>query len=600
MTDDATRQIEQSEPESAATPATDAAPAGGGTATPVVTAGAGANRARWAIGLGVAGLAIVAVIAAVLTLGSRPTPPALTYIPADAVLVVEIRPDLPGDQLQKLGNLLAHFPGFADQSTLPAKLDESFAQLVGRATDGSVNYIADIKPWLSGPAFVALLPPSDGATADSPQSFLHGVASLTTTGSVACETLHEGVVGVTHETYRNLDLVIDPGGASACVVDGTQALIGDTASVRKAIDAHADGTAINKDATYQEARASLQGDQLGSFYLSGSGYLAMLDELAELSPEMPDMSSFAGAFPAWVVQGLRAEDDAIVLDSVVEVSPAAAGASPGQSFLPVPPAHASAILPLAPANTIVYFESQGIGVNLQNAVKAFEAFPVYEPMLQMLDQAGGAGELVGWIEDAGVIVINGDAGVTGGVAVVTKDAAAATERVATLKGLLALAELGASGITTRETTIGGVTVTTVSITDLDSLVPPGQLPPGVAIPDDAVIEFSIAAKDRVILLSTGESFMTAALTVQPGAGLADAAGYRTATSRALPNSQATMYVAIRDIVGLVEPLIPAEARARWDTEIKPYIAPFQALSMTSAADPSGNGRSRLSITVTNP
>ena len=143
-------------------------------------------------------------------------------------------------------------------------------------------------------------------------------------------------------------------------------------------------------------------------------------------------------------------------------------------------------------------------------------------------------------------------------------------------------------------------MTTVTITDLGSLVPPGQLPPGVVVPDDAVIEFSIAAKDRVILLSTGESFMTAALTVQPGAGLADAAGYKAATSRALPNSQATVYVAIRDIVGLVEPLIPAEARAQWDTEIKPYIAPFQALSMTSAADPSGNGRSRVTITITNP
>jgi hypothetical protein len=600
MTDDATRQVEQPEPESAAPAATDATPAGGATtATPVVTSAAGgANRARWAIGLGVAGLAIVAVIAAVLTLGSRPTPPALTYIPADAVLVAEFRPDLPGDQLQKLGNLLAHFPGFADQSTLPDKLDESFTQLLGRASGGSVDYRTDIKPWLSGPAFVALLPTTE-ATADNPMSFFHGVASLTTTGTVACEALLEGVA-VTHETYRNLDLVIDPGGASACVVDGTQALIGDTASVRKALDAHADGTAIDGDVTYQEARASLQGDQLGTFYLSGPGYLAMLDEVAELSPDMPDMSAFTSAFPAWMAQGLRAEDDAIVLDAVVEVAPAATGASPGPSLLPIPPAHASAILPFAPANTIAYVESQGIGVSLQNAVTAFESFPTYAPMLELLDGAGGAGELVGWIEDAGVIVVNGESGVAAGVAVVTKDASAATERVATLKGLLALAELGASGIGTRESTIGGVTVMTVSIRDLGSLVPPGQLPPGVAIPDDAVIEFSIAAKDRVILVSTGESFMTAALTVQAGAGLADAAGYRTATSRALPNSQVTIYVAIREIVGLAEPFIPAEARAQWDAEVKPYLAPFQALSMTSAADPSGTGRSRLTITISNP
>ena len=604
MTDDATRKDEHPEPASAAPAATDAAQVGGGaTATPVVTAASGGpNRARWAIGLGIAGLAIVAVIAAVLTLGSRPTPPALTYIPADAVLVVELRPDLPGDQLQKLGNLLAHFPGFADQSTLPDKLDESFTQLLGRASGGSVDYKADIKPWLSGPAFVALLPPSDAAGGD-PMSSMHGVASLTTTGAVTCEALLEGAA-VTHETYRNLDLVIDPGGASACVVDGTQALIGDTASVRKALDAHADGTAIDKNATYQQARASLQGDQLQAMYLSGAGYLDMLEQMVELTPGAPDMTGcFPAAFPAWMAQGLRAEDDALILDAVVEAAPGpTAGATAGASLLPIPPAHQSAVLPFAPANTVVLFESQGIGVNLQNSVAFLRGCPTYGPALEMLDQAGDPAELVGWIEDVGLIVTGGDGGVTGGLVVVTKDAASATERVATLKGLFSLAELGGVGIETRDATIGGVTVTTVSITDLGSLVPPGQLPPGVAVPDDGVVEFSIATKDRTILLGAGagESFMTAALTIQPGAGLASAAGYRTATSRALPNSSVTVYVAIRDLVALVEPLIPAEERAQWDTEIKPYIAPFQALSMTSAADPAGTGRSRLTITITNP
>ena len=601
MTDDATRQIEQPEPASAATAATEAT-ARDGTATPVVTTAGGANRARWAIGLGIAGLAIVAVIAAILTLGSRPTPPALTYIPADAVLVVEVRPDLPGDQLQKLGNLLAHFPGFADQSTLPDKLDESFTQLLGRASGGSVDYRADIKPWLSGPAFVALLPPS-GAAADGPMSSFHGVASLTTTGTVTCESLREGAT-VTHEAYRNLDLVIDPGGASACVTDGTQALIGDTPSVRKAIDAHADGTAIDRSSTYQEARASLQGDQLQTMYLSGAGYLDVLEQMTELTPGAPDMTGcFPAAFPAWMAQGLRSEDDALVLDAVVEAAPApTAGATPGAALLPVPPAHPSVVLPFAPANTVVLFESQGIGVNLQNSLAQLRACAAYGPALEMLDQAGDPAELVGWIEDVGLIVAGGDAGVTGGLVVVTRDAAAAAERVATLKGLLSLAQLGGVGVETRDSTIGGVTVTTVTISDLGSLVPPGQLPPGVAVPDDAVVEFSIATKDRAILLAAGpgESFMTAALTVQPGAGLADAAGYRAATSRALPNSQATVYIAIRDIVGLVEPLIPADSRAQWDTEIKPYVAPFQALSMSSSADGTGSGRSRITITVTNP
>src|SRR5258706_5020945 len=157
MTDDLTRPIETPPATEPAIPTPDSIPAppanepaSGPAETapalaetpptgnqPVVTTGApGPNRMRWAIGIGVAALAVAVAIGAFIVLGSRPAPEALKYIPADASLVAEIRMDLPGDQLQKLGTLLSHFPGFADQSTLPAKIDESLSRLVqqGNAT----------------------------------------------------------------------------------------------------------------------------------------------------------------------------------------------------------------------------------------------------------------------------------------------------------------------------------------------------------------------------------------------------------------------------------------------------------------------------------
>ena len=221
-------------------------------------------------------------MAAIIVFGSRPTPPALTYIPGNAAMVVEVRPDLPGDQLQKLGNLLAHFPGFADQSTLPDKLDESFAQLFSKSGAGTIDYRADIKPWLSGPAFIALMPPADGA-ANNPMAFFRGVASLTTTGSVSCDTPFRGQT-VTHETYQNLDLVLSQGAAAACVVSGPQALLGDPASVKAALDAHAAGSSIDRTTTYQKARASLAGDQLAAVYISGAAYIDLLEDMAALTP----------------------------------------------------------------------------------------------------------------------------------------------------------------------------------------------------------------------------------------------------------------------------------------------------------------------------
>ena len=258
MTDDLTRPIETpppSEPFAPAEPAT--MPAG---AEPVTTAGTpGPNRVRWAVGLGVAGLAVVVAIGAFIVLGSRPMPEALKYIPADAAVVVEVRMDLPGDQLQKLGNLLGHFPGFADQSTLPAKIDESLSRLVQQGGSTEMDYVRDIKPWLSGPTFIAIrLPSSAGSGATSKEQ---GVVSATTTGTVTCDTPFKGQ-SVTKETYRGLELSIGSGGEAACVIDGRQALIGDVASVHDALDAKASGTGMDRSADYGTARDELKVDQM--------------------------------------------------------------------------------------------------------------------------------------------------------------------------------------------------------------------------------------------------------------------------------------------------------------------------------------------------
>jgi hypothetical protein len=590
MTDDTTHQLEQ--------PAD--GPASTAPVTSPVSAVGGGSRARWALGIGVAGLAVAAIVAVVVVFGSQPTPPALTYIPADAVLVVEARPDLPGDQLQKVGNLLAHFPGFADQSTLPDKLDESLAQLFSRAGTGAVDYRADIKPWLSGPAFIALMPPA-GDDAESPMAFTHGVASLTTAGGVSCDAPFKDLA-VTHETYLGVDLVLGPGGSAACAVDGKQALLGDPGSVRAALDAHAGSSGIDRNASYQAARSSLQGDQLATVYVSGPGYLDIFEQMAGRTPGMSELlPTLRQTFPEWVIEGLRAEDDAAIVEIAGGPQPApVAGASPAVSFRPLPPGHVSAILPFAPANTIAYVESQGAGVALLNGIDQLRALPESAEILAMLEQEADPEQLVGWIQDAGVIVVGDQAGVGGGLVLIASDAAAATEHAATLKGLLALAQLRGLTVDSADSTVNGATVTTYTIGNLDALVPPGSVGPGMQLPSDGTVTFSIATKDKAVLIGAGEGFVTAALSVQAGSGLADQAGYKAAMSRAVPNSQTTVYVAIRDIIRLAEPLMPPDERSRWETELKPYLAPFQAFSMTVAADPASGGRGRFIVTVSNP
>jgi hypothetical protein len=571
----------------------------------VVTAGAaGPNRVRWAIGLGVAALAVVIAIGAILVLGSRPSPEALKYIPADAAVVVEIRMDLPGDQLQKLGNFLAKFPGFLDQATLPAKLDESLSRLVGQATGGGVSYVTDLKPWLSGPAFAAVWAPA-GQAAEPDRVLL----STTTTGSVDCNKPFQGQ-SVTHQSYAGRDLFLGVTGsdkkAAACVLDGRQALVGDLTSVKAALDAKGGGSGMDRSNAYAAARAALQGDQLTTIYVNGESYSRFLSNQGAggaVTPSiaaMPDISALTGPVPSWAMVGVRAEDDTLVIDSVAGPALApAAGATSGPSLLALPATHASVIAPLAPANTVFYFESQGVGVGLQNVITRLRTIPDLATAFQLLDGAGGAGQLVGWVEDAGIIVVKGPDKPTGGLALVAADDAAAAQRVSTLTGLIAFAGLGSNGVQTRESTIAGVKVTTITISNLGALVPPGQLPPGVEVPADAKVEFSIAAKGRVILLGTGEDFMTAVLNTQAGSALADQAAYKQATARALPSSRTTLYVGVRDVVGLVEGFLPEAQKAAWATDVKPYVAPFQALSMTSTSEGTGS-RQRLTITVTKP
>jgi len=321
MTDDLTRPIETppaSEPFAPAEPAT--TPAG---TEPVTTAGTpGPNRVRWVVGLGVAGLAVAVAIGAFIVLGSRPTPEALKYVPGDAAIVVEVRMDLPGDQLQKLGNLLGHFPGFADQSTLPAKIDESLSRLVQQGGKTEIDYVRDIKPWLSGPAFIAMrLPAATGSGATSTGSGAtpaeRAVVSATTTGTVTCDTPLKGKT-VTKETYRGLELSIASSTAAdassgqvACVIDGRQALIGDVASVHDALDAKAAGTGMDKSADYGAARAALQGDQLSTIYLNGKAYASLVSGTAATTPGIGDLTALTGPVPDWAITGIRAEDDGL-------------------------------------------------------------------------------------------------------------------------------------------------------------------------------------------------------------------------------------------------------------------------------------------------
>jgi hypothetical protein len=557
-------------------------------ATPAASTSGRAGRGRWLVAGAVVVLAVAVTVGAMLLFGKSSTPTALSYVPGDAAFVAELRMDLPGDQLQKLGNLLAHFPGFADQSTLGTKLDESMSKLFAKSGQTALDYATVIKPWLDGPAFIAVMTPSMDASTGSPG---HGVLSATTTTTASCAAIFTGQT-VTHDTYRGVDLTLSSNGAVACALDGRQGLIGDPATVRLALDAKAGGTGMDKSARYSAARSALGLDRLATMYVSGAA-LAQLMPTGTAVPGMQDLTALTGPLPDWTIAGVRAEDDALVIDTVAAplVQPAN-----GPSLLPLPATHASVLAPMVPAGTLVFAESQGTGVALQNLLARLQSIPDLSSAFQMLDGMGGTSQLVGWIDDAGLAVsVNGET-TDAALLVVAKDEAAASSRVAALGSLLSLT--GGSGIQVKPSTVNGITVTTITITDLGALVPAGSVP-GLTVPASGPISFSIAAKGKVVIVASSEQAMTTFLSVAAGGSLADDATFKLAGQRGLANSRTTIYVAAGAAIDLVQRFMAADELATFKSDVLPYLDPLTSVSVTAAEDTTAN-RSRIVVVVTKP
>lgn len=580
------------------------APAAGLQPTPAsapATTASPASRRRWLIAGGVAIVAIAAVIAAVMLLGSRPSPEALRYIPADSVVVGELRLDLPGDQLEKVGNLLAHFPGFKDQSSLPQKLDEALGRLVQSATSGSADYQADVKPWLAGPLFFGIRPTSDGGQSGA-ASLDHGVAVATTDGKVTCDALFAKEQQTpTSVTYKNFKLSVTADGTFACLLDGRYGLLGDPASVEAALDAHAAGSGVDTSADYKAAREALGADRLVTLFVAGKDVLELQGMLqSQLAIQAPSTGLLPNV-PRWAMAGFRAEDDALVLDLVAApgegsgASGAPASGAAASTLPTAPPPKTSTLATLLPGDTVVLAEGHGAGIGIQKLLAALRADPAAAGTLGQLDSAlalvGGADGLLGWIGDAAVVVVPDGSSVAGGVVLLAPDDATAAAKVGQLESFLTLAGLS-GGIDIQETTVNGTKITTATLGDLGSLLKLAGA--NVDVPAGTSLAISVAARGSLVMIGGGETFARHVLEAQDR--LADQAGYQRAIARAADKNLGQVYVAASALLPLAQSAVPAAEKATFDADVKPYLEPFEALVTTTTTDGTLS-RTRIVATV---
>lgn len=545
----------------------------------------GSRRTRWVVAGLVSALAIGGAVAAAVILGAKPLPEAFRYLPAHSVIVAELRPDLPGDQRQHLGNFLAHFPGFADQSILPAKIDETLMRLVNEGSSGSVDYATRIKPLLTGPLVV-------GTGIDGLKN-QGALAVASTDGAVTCTIVFGSATAL--ETHRAVAIESIDGGM-ACAVDGRYMLVGDPASIRAGIDAHLDHKGVDTNGTFTTARTRLEGDQLALMYVDGEALATLVAGVAsDVVPGSGIDPSIAENLTDWLIIGMRVVDDAVQF----ELQTAPLKETVVDPSLPTdPPPAASRFAAMLPTNTYGFVEIHGVGANLQRGLAVLKSDPTQTDTIAQLEQAltavGGLGNIAGWIEDAGVAVIPAGNSVGGAILLRGTDATAVQGQVSQLRNLLVLASIG-SDVTVHDTDHAGVKITSVDLGDLETLLSGLGVDPGVT-GTGARLAFSMATRDDVLIVGIGDGVIEAILDTATGSSLKSSGAYARVVGLVGSPNDIEVYLAIDGIVGYIESNLPAALDGTGWTELKPYLDHLAALGEANVTTDSG-GRSRLVITV---
>ncbi|HEY3336432.1 MAG TPA: DUF3352 domain-containing protein [Candidatus Limnocylindrales bacterium] len=567
------------------------------TSTPVerTASGRSGSRARWlAVGALVVVVAAVAAGATFLLTGSSGNAEVLSWTPADAVMYGEARLDLPGDQAAEVARLMQAFPGFEDQAAFPVKLSEALDQLVGKASDGKVSWKTDIEPWFGGQVGGSIgALPSEADPASARAVLIASVKDATKAKAWADGFVTRNGGTITTEAYggSTISVVTPPpavetkmqGVRGGYVIVGPVLALGDVDSLKAVIDTKGTG-GLPTNAQFKAATGAVTGDHLAF------GYVDLRTVIGKLSSVLPTGSaadvpkSLLDQVPAWAVQTVRAEGSSLVMDVT---TPHSALTGTGT---------ASTLPGLVPSGTLVLADGHDFGAALKRLRDQRGQDAASAEGLKQLDDAlallGGFDAVTSWAGETGLAITTAGDTLTGGVVVVPTDAAAAERLFNQLKGFIQLGGAQA-GLTVTEEPYSGTTITVVDLSGLSRLA--GQVAEGVTLPAD--LKLSYAVTDKVVVLGYGTAFTKAVLdTVAGGASLAGDARFADALTRVGQVRAGLVWVDIAGVRDAVEPLLPADTKTTYDTDVKPYLDAFDSLiETTEPGQPNDKGRAVLHV-----
>jgi hypothetical protein len=572
------------------------------------TTGRKPSRTRWFVAAGAIALVILATILITLSLtASAPRSVVLGYVPAGSTMYGEVRLDLPGDQRQKVGQFLSKFPGFADQAALDTKLDEVLDRMTSESTDGKQRYTTDIKPWFDGQLAFSVGPiPATNDPSAMEKAFrgllLISIKDEALAKSWFSKAFADAGITSSNETYQGTELTLfsDPKSpalqAGFGVVGGKVAIVGDATSVKAAIDTKG-SSGLAKAPGFAAAEGALKGDAVGFMYFDMRALLDASMKMSQSLASAPPMSeALLAMVPDWMAMRLRVEGDALLLDSATAH---VEGLSPTEN-------HPNGVAAYAPPATVAMISGNDFGATLKKLFAIYRTEPTTADAFKQIDEAagliGGLDAAVGWMGDSGIVVAQSGETVEAGIVSIPADAAAGQRLLTQLR---TFAQLGGqqAGITIRDETYNGQTITIVDLGSLRTLAgmagamgglpaEPGDLP-------DGHVEIAYVATDQVVVIGSSPDFVKHVLDAGAGASLADDARYQGLLARVDANHTALNFVDITAIRQLVEGALAGAStadRAEYEESIKPFLVPFDAVIASGAVGTSADqGRGVITV-----
>jgi Protein of unknown function (DUF3352) len=536
---------------------------------------------RWIVALVVVALVLAATAAGAWYLaGSSGDSTLAGWAPADSIAYAEARLDLPGDQRQQLGNVLAHFPGFKDQSILDDKIAEAFDRAIRQATSDKHDYSTEIRPWFGGEIAVTMGPLGsvDAQTTTRPPARVLLLASTkdrAATDAWVTKLAADSGTPLTTDTYKGVTLRTGQGDTSAVAVLDRVLLAGDSASVRAAIDTGGTGGVASNE-QFRAASQRLTGDHLAAGFMNLRAYLDTYRQAAVASGASPDAMdpTLLDLVPGWVAWDVRATNgDAITGRSVVPHLAANPLTARGQSGLT---AH-------IPGSAFAVVDAHEYGSVLKHVLDTWRSTPSMASAMKSVDQAlgflGGEDAAIGWIGEIAIVGARDGDGVTAGLLVSPKDRASADSFARQVRNLIALGG-GSAGVTSHDEDHNGTTVTIVDAGDAAQRLGAAASTPLLT---SGRLEIAFAVRDDLVAVGP-PAFVTSALDASGGNALAADARFSTAIDRVAADSPVSGWVDVTAIRGMIEARLPAGAeRDRYERDLKPYATPFDMLAFGAAA-----------------